>query len=137
MSPPGPGPSPGWTPATGRFLSLRLSFSGRLNACRLTVNCCEKLSTAISTSRLRELDLSNNPLADAGVRALWGGLKGVKLDTLRWAPLSAAGAVFPAESAFLLLPFQIAELQPDARHVPAHGSDHQLRLVHAESAGPL
>ncbi|TWW82291.1 Stonustoxin subunit beta [Takifugu flavidus] len=59
------------------------SRSPRLNACKLTVNCCEKLSNAISTSRLRELDLSNNPLADAGVAALSRGLINANLETLR------------------------------------------------------
>lgn len=58
----------------------------RLNACKLTANCCEKLSHAISTSRLRELDLSNNPLGDAGVAELWRGLKTANLETLRSAP---------------------------------------------------
>lgn len=58
--------------------------SHRLDGCRLTENCCEKLSSAISTSCLRDLDLSNNQLGDAGMRALRRGLRDAQLDTLRW-----------------------------------------------------
>uniref|UniRef100_A0A674N228 NACHT, LRR and PYD domains-containing protein 3-like n=1 Tax=Takifugu rubripes TaxID=31033 RepID=A0A674N228_TAKRU len=62
---------------------VKAAQEAKLNACKLTVNCCEKLSNAISTSRLRELDLSNNPLADAGVAALSRGLINANLETLR------------------------------------------------------
>lgn len=53
-----------------------------LNACNLTVNCCEILAKSISTSQLRELDLGNNNLTDAGIKLLCRGLQDSKLETL-------------------------------------------------------
>lgn len=64
-----------------------LLCSPRLDGCRLTEDCCGRLSSTVGTSRLRDLDLSNNGLGDAGMRALWRGLRDARLDTLRWAPL--------------------------------------------------
>lgn len=57
-----------------------------LNACNLTVTCCEILANGISSSQLRELDLGNNNLTDAGIIPLSGGLKNSKLETLRSKP---------------------------------------------------
>lgn len=54
-----------------------------LSACNLTVNCCETLSSVVSTSQIRELDLSNNDLTDAGIGMLCSGIKLSKVDTLR------------------------------------------------------
>nr|XP_021331066.1 NACHT, LRR and PYD domains-containing protein 12-like [Danio rerio] len=58
-----------------------------LQRCKLTVQCCESLSSALQSSNcvLRELDLSNNDLQDSGVKLLSDGLKSqhCKLDTLR------------------------------------------------------
>ncbi|XP_078019413.1 NACHT, LRR and PYD domains-containing protein 3-like isoform X1 [Epinephelus lanceolatus] len=54
-----------------------------LNACNLTVNCCEILANCINSSQVRELDLGNNNLTDAGIKLLSGGLKNSKLETLR------------------------------------------------------
>ncbi|XP_031606515.1 NACHT, LRR and PYD domains-containing protein 3-like [Oreochromis aureus] len=54
-----------------------------LNACNLTLACCENLANAISSSQLRELDLSDNNLTDAGLMKLSSGLRNSKVETLR------------------------------------------------------
>ncbi|KAI3365108.1 hypothetical protein L3Q82_010225 [Scortum barcoo] len=62
---------------------MKTAQRANLNACNLTVTCCEILANAISSSKLRELDLSNNKMTDAGITILSGGLKNSKLETLR------------------------------------------------------
>uniref|UniRef100_A0A3Q0RTI8 Uncharacterized protein n=1 Tax=Amphilophus citrinellus TaxID=61819 RepID=A0A3Q0RTI8_AMPCI len=54
-----------------------------LKACNLTLTCCENLANTISSSQLRELDLSNNNLTDAGLVKLYTGLRNSKLEMLR------------------------------------------------------
>ncbi|CAN9509027.1 unnamed protein product [Ophioblennius macclurei] len=62
---------------------LKTAQVAKLNACKLTAACCEALSTAIHSSRLRELDLSHNNVKDAGLMQLYGALKRSKLEILR------------------------------------------------------
>ena len=54
-----------------------------LNACYLTAKCCDRLANSITSSKVRELDLSNNNLTDAGLKQLSTGLKNSKLQTFR------------------------------------------------------
>lgn len=94
------------------------------------MNCCEKLSNAISTSRLRELDLSSNHLGDAGIAELSRGLKNANLETLRSVLLRCTGkGGFWVTSAFLFVSGQIKELQPDLGQFLAPSFNHPLRLV--------
>uniref|UniRef100_A0A8C7X2S7 NLR family CARD domain-containing protein 3-like n=1 Tax=Oryzias sinensis TaxID=183150 RepID=A0A8C7X2S7_9TELE len=62
---------------------MRTAQVAKLNACHLTMTCCEKLPNAIRSSQLRELDLSNNNLTDAGFMHLFASLRDSKLQTLR------------------------------------------------------
>lgn len=57
----------------------------RLSGCNLTDRSCEDLATVLSSSRIKELDLSNNNLHNSGVKLLTAGLKSPQctLDTLR------------------------------------------------------
>ncbi|KAL0992682.1 hypothetical protein UPYG_G00096680 [Umbra pygmaea] len=66
---------------------IKVSRTALLNECNLTETGCEALASALSShsSHLRELDLSNNDLKDAGVMKISDGLKDpqCKLETLR------------------------------------------------------
>ncbi|XP_041637750.1 protein NLRC3-like isoform X2 [Cheilinus undulatus] len=57
----------------------------RLSGCNISERSCGALSSVLSSSSLRELDLSNNHLQDSGVEQLCGGLRdpGSTLETLR------------------------------------------------------
>ncbi|XP_074994758.1 NACHT, LRR and PYD domains-containing protein 12-like [Calonectris borealis] len=68
----------------------------RLGACELTSAGCEDLGAVLSTNqRLRDLDIGDNKLGDAGVRLLCEGLKHptCRLEKLRlwWCRLTSAG----------------------------------------------
>ncbi|CAL8360128.1 unnamed protein product [Boreogadus saida] len=66
---------------------VKASKTSLLNGCHLSARCCEALASILSSnsSSLRELDLSNNDLQDAGVKLLSAGLGSpqCKLETLR------------------------------------------------------
>uniref|UniRef100_A0A669BPE4 NACHT domain-containing protein n=1 Tax=Oreochromis niloticus TaxID=8128 RepID=A0A669BPE4_ORENI len=66
---------------------VKASNKALLNGCNLSDRSCEALSSVLSSqsSRLTELDLSNNNLQDPGVKLLSAGMKSqyCKLETLR------------------------------------------------------
>ncbi|KAL7863855.1 hypothetical protein AOLI_G00152750 [Acnodon oligacanthus] len=56
----------------------------KLHGCNITEKSCAALSSALSSSNLRELDLNNNEVQDSGVELLSAGLRNphCKLETL-------------------------------------------------------
>uniref|UniRef100_A0A3Q0RH75 B30.2/SPRY domain-containing protein n=1 Tax=Amphilophus citrinellus TaxID=61819 RepID=A0A3Q0RH75_AMPCI len=66
---------------------IKASKKALLSGCNLTEKSCEALSTVLSSqsSRLTELDMSNNDLLDSGAELLCAGLRSpyCKLETLR------------------------------------------------------
>ncbi|XP_062330012.1 butyrophilin subfamily 2 member A2-like, partial [Osmerus eperlanus] len=69
-----------------RLLSVvKDSKTALLNDCNLSALCCEALASALPSSDLTELDLSNNNLGDSGMKLLSAGLgkTDCKLETLR------------------------------------------------------
>ncbi|XP_034426701.1 NACHT, LRR and PYD domains-containing protein 3-like [Hippoglossus hippoglossus] len=72
-----------------------------LKSCNLTVTCCEILANCIGSSRITELDLSNNNLTDSGIILLSAGLKKIKLETLRLRSCSLTDQCCGALASFL------------------------------------
>ncbi|XP_029382950.1 NACHT, LRR and PYD domains-containing protein 3-like isoform X2 [Echeneis naucrates] len=62
---------------------LKMGQVADLSACNLTVTCCETLANTISSTHIRELDLSNNNLTDQGMTLFHDGLTNNKLEKLR------------------------------------------------------
>ncbi|XP_036414562.1 NACHT, LRR and PYD domains-containing protein 3-like [Colossoma macropomum] len=67
--------------------ALAVCRKARLNCCYITKDCCDTLCATLQSvnSSVKELDLSNNDLQDAGVELLSAGLKSLhcKLEILR------------------------------------------------------
>ncbi|XP_042252927.1 NLR family CARD domain-containing protein 3-like [Thunnus maccoyii] len=62
---------------------VKTATVANLNACNLTVRSSDILANVIRSSQVRELDLSNNNLTDAGLMRLSSGLKNSKLEIFR------------------------------------------------------
>lgn len=105
------------------------------------MNCCEILANSISSSNLRELDLGNNKLTDAGITKICDGLKESKIEKLRSVSNKRPPGIFfkqvvPAGFFYCLL-VQTAELQPNRALLEGPGLNYQLCLLQTESSGPL
>ncbi|XP_017541757.1 NACHT, LRR and PYD domains-containing protein 3-like isoform X1 [Pygocentrus nattereri] len=78
-----------YDPSEECFLKLlpvvKASRKAILNSCNLTEKSCASLASALSSSNLKELDLSTNNLQDSGVKLLSSGLENpqCKLNILR------------------------------------------------------
>ena len=115
----------------------------RLSHTSLTAECCQDVSSVLMS--LRDLDLSNNDLQDAGVKVLCAALgrEHCRLETFRWATPSPAHS--PARAApqhahtsptccFVFL--QVVRLLDRRGRLLFSGVGSEVQPVPAERAGP-
>ncbi|XP_062312268.1 NACHT, LRR and PYD domains-containing protein 3-like [Osmerus eperlanus] len=117
---------------------VKNSKAALLNDCNLSERCCEALASALPSSDLTELDLSNNNLGDSGMKLLSAGLGNplCKLETSSFYRLS--GCLVTEEgcaslaSALRSNPFHLRELDLSYNHPGEKG----LKLLSAGLEDP-
>lgn len=104
-----------------------------LNACNLTVTCCEVLANGISSSQLRELDLGNNNLTDAGIIKLSGGLKNSKLEALRSVSNEFLSFFPPNQNKDVFVQHFLCVFRLRSCNLTGHSSDALASVISSES----
>ncbi|XP_067084516.1 NACHT, LRR and PYD domains-containing protein 3-like isoform X2 [Osmerus mordax] len=114
---------------------VKNSKAALLNDCNLSERCCEALASALPSSELTELDLSNNNLGDSGMKLLSAGLGNplCKLETLRLSGcLVTEEGCASLASALRSNPFHLRELDLSYNHPGEKG----LKLLSAGLEDP-